>query len=209
MKLYTFPPSNNSVKVMAVLHHLNIDPEIEMIDLTKGESQSPDFKAINPNGKIPALKDGDFVVWESQAIMRYLAEKHDSDLIPSDLESRATMNQWMSWHLAHLGPAIGGVIWERVASRFFEGYEPDEHNLKKCLANLERFAPILDQHLADREFMVGNQLTLADFEIATSFIYIEMAQLPVTQYQHIMKWLKGVLEIPAFKKAIPPAPAKA
>lgn len=209
MKLYTFPLSHNSVKVMAVLNHLGIQPEIEILDLTKGESQTPEFKALNPNGKIPTLQDGDFILWESHAIMRYLAEKHESDLIPTDIQRRAEMNQWLSWHLAHLGPAIGGVIWERVASKFFEGYEPDEHNHKKCLANLERFAPVLDKHLENRKFVVGDKLTLADFDMASSFIHIEMAQLPVTRYKHIMLWFQRIVEIPAFRNALPPAPVKA
>lgn len=209
MKLYTFPPSPNSVKVLAVIHHLQLPVEIEMVDLTKGESNTPEFKALNPNGKIPTLVDGDFTIWESQAIMRYLAEKHKSDLIPSDLQQRAKMDQWLSWHTAHFGPAVGAVVWERVAPRFFEGYQTDEHALSKGLTNLERFAPVLDAHLAGRKFVVGDQPTLADLALASPLIHIEMAQVPVTQYKNLMEWYGRVLALPYFQAALPPAPVNA
>ena len=141
---------------MAVVHHLGLDPELENINPTKGETQTPEFIAINPNGKIPTLQDGDFTLWESQAIMRYLAEKHESDLVPSELSQKALMDQWLCWNIAHFTPAVGGVVWERLAPQIIEGYQPDERQLAKSLENLARFAPILDKHLEDREFVLSN-----------------------------------------------------
>lgn len=209
MKLYHFPPSPNSVKVLALINHLRLNVDIEIVDLTKGESSTPEFKAINPNGKIPTLVDDDFTIWESQAIMRYLAEKHKSDLIPSDLQERAKMDQWLSWHLAHFGPALAAITWERLAPQFFEGYQTDEHALNKGLTNLARFAPVLDEHLASREYLVGNRLTLADLALASALIHREAAQIPVTQYKNLMEWYGRVLALPYFQAALPPAPVNA
>lgn len=209
MKLYVYLPSYNSIKVMAVVHHLGLDPELENINPTKGETQTPEFIAINPNGKIPTLQDGDFTLWESQAIMRYLAEKHESDLVPSELSQKALMDQWLCWNIAHFTPAVGGVVWERLAPQIIEGYQPDERQLAKSLENLARFAPILDKHLEDREFVVGSRLTIADFALAAPLPYAEAAQLPISHLSNLNAWFQRVLKVPGFRKALPPAPVSA
>ena len=209
MKIYTYPPSFNSVKVMAVVHHLGLEPELVVLDLRKGESQTSEFKSLNPNGKIPTLQDGDFVLWESQAIMRYLAEKHESDLIPSGLQEKALMDQWLNWNKAHFSPAVGGVIWERLAPKFFEGYEANQHNLDESLENLKRFAPVLDSHLENREFVVGSKLTLADIALAAPLTYAEAAQVPISHLQNLNDWFQRVIKVPGFQKALPQAPVQA
>ena len=204
MKLHTFLPSPNSVKVMAVIHQLELDVELVHIDLTKQERVD---HALNPNGMIPTLQDGDVTLWESQAIMLHLAKKHNSDLLPADPKQRAHMDQWMFWFLAHFGPAVGGVVWERVAPRIFPDYEADQHNLTKSLANLERYGKVLNDHLRDRKFILGDQPSLADVSIAAPLTHKDMAQLPLDDYPHLLAWFGRMMELSYFKKALPPAPA--
>ena len=208
MKLYTFPPSPNSLKVMAVIHQLEIDVEIVVVDLTKGESKTPEFMVINPNGKIPTLQDGELVIWESQAIMLYLAEKFDSPLIPKDVGKRAEMHQWLSWHIAHFGDAVSGVAWERLAPHFFEGYQADQVALEKSLENLAVYAPILDQRIAKQDFVLGEKPSLADIALAAPLIHKNMAELPLEDYPNILAWYDRVASLPYFASAIPQPPVE-
>ena len=93
MKLYTFPPSPNSRKIMAVAHYLGIELDVHFVDLTKGDQMKPEFLALNPNHKIPTLQDGDFVLWESNAIMQYLAaSQSDRSLWPREPRPQAEVN---------------------------------------------------------------------------------------------------------------------
>ena len=102
MKLYGFPPSPNTWKVRAVAAQLGLPLDLEFVDLTKGQSHTPDYLALNPTGRTPALVDGDFKLWESTAIMQYLASQTPNPLWPNDARIRADIMRWQSWQLAAL-----------------------------------------------------------------------------------------------------------
>src|SRR5689334_875510 len=98
MKLHVFPPSPRAAKVLALAHHLGVDFEMAIVDLLSGGSQTPEFKKLNPNGKMPVLEDGDFVLWESNAILQYLASKRpDSGMFPTDPRRQADVARWQFW----------------------------------------------------------------------------------------------------------------
>ena len=101
MKLIGFPPSPNTWKVRAVAAHLGLPLEFEFVDLTKGQQRTPAYLALNPTGRAPVLIDGDFTVWESNAIMQYLAGRSPNSLWPNDSRVRADIMRWQSWQLAH------------------------------------------------------------------------------------------------------------
>src|SRR5688572_130763 len=105
MKLYDFPFSPNCRKVRAVAYELGIELATSRVDILKGEQRAPAFLAKNPNAKVPVLEDGDFILWESTAIMRYLAAKSSSSLLPTEPRAGAEVDRWLSWGLAHLQPA--------------------------------------------------------------------------------------------------------
>ena len=108
MKLYGFPHSPNTWKVRAVAAHLGLRLDFEFVDLTKGQSRTPAFLALNPTGRTPVLVDGDFKLWESNAIMQYLASRTTNSLWPDDARARADIMRWQSWQLAH---------WAKAATR--------------------------------------------------------------------------------------------
>src|SRR5208282_545775 len=101
MKLYGFPPSTNTWKVRAVAAHLGIPLEVEIVDLSK--PRTPDYLALNPTGRTPTLVDRDFKLWESTAIMQYLASCTANSLWPNDSRKHADIMRWQSWGLAHWG----------------------------------------------------------------------------------------------------------
>ena len=91
IELYVFPPSPRAFKVMALANYLGIEPTLHALDLIKGDQKSLEYAALNPNMRMPTLKDGDYVLWESNAIMQYLASKRpESGLLPSDEKGGST-----------------------------------------------------------------------------------------------------------------------
>ena len=203
MKLYTFPVSQNSLRVVAVANQAHIDLEIVPVDLTKGEQMKPEFLALNPNHKIPTLVDGDFVLWESTAIMFYLAElKPRSKLIPKDRHERTHMYKWITWNLSELSPACVILQFERFVKKLLNLGDPDPNAVAKGEENFHRFAKVLNAHLAGREWLVGDGITLADHHIASSLVHAEASSMPLAGYDHIRSWLARVYGTKAWKKAL-------
>ena len=190
MKLHYFPPSPNTRKVQAVIHHLDLRVDLEMVNLVTGEQKKPEYTAINSNQKTPTLQDGDFTLWESEAIMQYLAGQN--------------IYRWQCWQLAHWGPACGILIYERVAKKFFGGGDPDPAEVTKGEEGFHRYASILNQHLKDRRWIVGDNVTLADFSVGAAMTYAEPAQFPLESYGEIRRWSRTLDELDAWKKAAPP-----
>ncbi|HXE71330.1 MAG TPA: glutathione S-transferase family protein [Candidatus Nitrosotenuis sp.] len=207
--LYHYPLSPNAVKVLSVLHHLGLDYDEVIVDLPRGGSHTPEFLALNPNGKIPVLKEGDFILPESNAIIRYLAEKTGSDLIPADLRQRALMDSWLHWQGAHWTPAYGHMTFERLAPRLIPGYAVDEAAQARAQALIDRFAPVLDRHLEGRRWVLGEQLSLADFSLASTLVHRALAGISLEAYPNIAAWVQRVEELPAYRRAMPQMPTPA
>src|SRR6185503_16570220 len=104
MKIYDFPPTPNARKVRGVVYELGINPEFVIVNILQGGARTPEFLAKNPNGQMPVLEDGDFVLWESNAIMGYLAALHpEKNLLPTSPRGHAEVDQWQCWQLSRLG----------------------------------------------------------------------------------------------------------
>jgi glutathione S-transferase len=211
MKLYAFPPSPNSWKVRAIAAHLGVPLEIEFVDLTKGGSHTPEFLAINPTGRTPALVDGDFKLWESAAIMEYIASQKPNSLWPNDARSRADITRWQSWTLAHWGKeACEPLVFERMVKTFLNLGAPDEAAVAKGLECFNKEARMLDAHLGRQPCLVGKELTLADFSVAAPLFYAEQAGMPLAPYGHVKDWFGRVSALPAWRETAPqPAAAAA
>jgi glutathione S-transferase len=167
MKLYDFAYSPNSRKVRAVAYELGIELEHVHVNLLKGESRAPAFLAKNPNGRIPVLEDGDFVLWESNAIIRYLAatQGKGTALLPATPREHAEVDRWLSWQLAHLGQATSKVAFERVVKKLTGQGEPDQAAIAAGTADFDRLTAVLDAALEGKEYVTG-RLSLADFALA-------------------------------------------
>ena len=202
--LYHFPLSPNAVKVLAVLHHLGADFEERIVDLTKNETHTPEYLKINPNGLMPTLVEGDFVLWESNAIIQYVAE--GTDLVPGDARSRAELTRWMSWQLAHWGAALATMTFEPLAPKFFPGYQTDHAAVAKATEKFARYAPVLNAHLATRQFALGEHLSIADFALAAPLVHAGIVGISLEAYPHIAAWNAWIQALPAWQKARPAMP---
>jgi glutathione S-transferase len=166
MQLYTFVGSPNSRKVEAVVNHLGLAVGIRYLDLFEGDLRRPEHLALNPNAMVPVLVDGEFVLWESDAIMQYLAEKAgDLALFPREPKRRANVVRWQFWAAMHFNKAFGTIAFETVAKPALNIGPTDQAAVASAQRDLARFAPVLDGNLADRDFVAGDALTLADYAL--------------------------------------------
>jgi len=210
MKLYGFPGSPNTWKVRAVAAHLGLPLEDVLVDLGKGEQYGPDYLALNPTGRTPTLVDGDFVLWESTAILQYLASRKPNALWPDDVRAKADIMRWQSWHLQHWAAhACQPLLFERFVKRFFDMGPPDAAIVAKATEAFRKEAEVLDAHLARRSYLVGTGPTLADFTVASPLVYAAEGGLPVGDYPHVRDWSARILDLPAWRDTAPAPAAEA
>lgn len=203
MKLYIFP-SGRIVGVMAVKSHLALDCEVQPIDLARGDQLAPQYLALNPNGKMPMLEDDGFVLWESNAILFYLASKQgDGRLWPSDLKGQADVIRWLAWESAHWDAESCGMVAYEKASKAVLGLgPPDPAFIARGEQNFARFAAVLDASLRGKTWLVGERLTIADFSVGTLVPSAERMALPVGSFPEIVRWYKGLAALPAWQEAL-------
>jgi glutathione S-transferase len=203
LKLYVFPPSPRSFKVLTAASHLDLGYEKCVVDLQKGEQRHPEFASINPNRKLPVLEDGAFRLWESNAILQYLASKRpDSGLLPSDPQRRAQVAQWQFWDLAHWEPACVKLVFERFIKPLFGMGEPDPSEVERGLAAFAGVAPVLDDRLGDSRFLAGPELTIADFSVGAILNLADAVGFPVDEYPNIGRWHEALTELPGWRHAM-------
>ncbi|MGZ5200502.1 MAG: glutathione S-transferase family protein [Telluria sp.] len=199
MHLYYHPFSSNARRVTMVADHLGIKLDLTEINLASADDRRR-LNEVNPNSKIPVLLDDGFVLTESCAIMQYLADsKPGQTLYPTDPLARADVNRWLFWSVQHFSPAIGVIVWQNVWKKLVEGTDPDPVELARGTRELERFAAVLDAHLAGREWLCGGAVTLADYAVAAPMMYVERARVPVGQYAHLLAWFERVRQLPAWR----------
>lgn len=199
MKLYDFPFSPNCRKVRAVAYEVGATFEHVPVNLIENAQRAPAFLAKNPNGRVPVLEDGDLVLWESTAIMRYLAR--GSALVPTDGRAAAEMDRWMAWQLAHVSPAMSKVALERIVKPLTGRGAPDEARAAEGVAELEALTSILDGALANRTHVAG-PLSLADFSLAGHYSLARACELDLGRHRHVAAWLARICERDSMKRAL-------
>ena len=148
MKLYQYPLSPNCQKVVAFAHEVGMPLELATVEVFKGEARSPAMLAKNPNGKLPILEDGDFVLWESTAMLAYIAAQAGrADLAPTTPRERAEVDRWIAWQNIHFAPTIRKVAFERIVKKLAGLGAPDEAAVKAGTEEFAVTASVLEQSL--------------------------------------------------------------
>lgn len=202
--LYCFAPSHHSRRVLAVAHSLGVTLKTEHRDLSKGEHRTADILAMNPNGWLPILVDGDVTLFESNAIMQYLADQYGpTSLYPEIPGRRGLVNQWLSWQMCHFGPATGPFVYERLVKGLLGQGVPDEARLDKVAVDFLKHATVLDGALQRRTYVCGDDVTLADFAIASNLMYAEMIRIPWDAFAALRAWYGRVTALDAWVRTAP------
>jgi glutathione S-transferase len=182
MRLYTFTVTPNNRKVEAFVKHFDLDVEIHHISFKDHEQKSPDYLAINPMGKVPALTDGDFKLWESNAILTYLATKFpETKTLPTDPRGRADVDRWLHWQSCHLMPAMGA---QKTAE-------------EKDLSTVTPLLKILEQQLQGKQYILGS-LTVADFALAPYLMTKLGRQLDYSACPNVAAWVERMSKLKGF-----------
>jgi glutathione S-transferase len=199
LTLYGDVRSGSTRKVMWALEELATPYELRTIELARGGHRTADFLALNPNGKVPVIVDDGFVLWESDAILWYLADTRYG-LAPSDWRDRALVQQWMSWSAYHLGDATYRARAMRMTARR-TGVELDTARHAEAVAGAGPLLAILDRHLAGRRFVAGESLTIADLAIATNVGFGVEEGVAINGYAEVRNWFERMSSRPGRKRA--------
>ncbi len=163
------------------------------------EAKTPEYLKVNPNGRVPALVDGDLVLFESMAINLYLAERYGDGLYPESVEDRARTHQWSVWGISEIEPLQMQIIVQMV-------FTPDEKKNPKVIESakkqLDRPLKVLDAHLADRAYLLGDAFTIADLNLSSVLdLLIGMAQHDISPYANVKRWTDACYARPSYAAA--------
>lgn len=200
LKVFGRRSSLNVQKVMWVIAELGLEHDHVEAGGRFGGLDTAEFGALNPNRRVPVIDDGGAVVWESQAIVRYLAAKYGAgSLWRTDPAERSLSDRWMDWAQATWQPDMMGIFWG-----WWRTPEPQrdmrrvEAARRACASHLA----ILDAHLAKRDFVAGGDLTMGDIPLGTGFYrYFEMG-LPTPEVPQVRAWYRRLCERPAYREHV-------
>jgi glutathione S-transferase len=204
IELYLFPPSPRAFKAMVVANHLGLNWTMHIVDPRRGDMQQPAYVLLNPNMRMPTLKDGDYVLWEANAICQYLASlRPASGLLPADERGRLDVTRWQFWDLAHWEQGCVPFMLENVVKPRFLGIATrDEASLAKGTEIFHRSAKVLNDQLARHRYVTGDHPTVADFALGASLIYEDEARFPLEAYGEIRRWYADLATLPAWQKTL-------
>jgi glutathione S-transferase len=204
MKIHIFPPSGRVIGIVALKNYLALDCELNPIDLGRGDQRAPDYVSLNPNRKMPTLEDDGIVLWESNAILFYMASKRpESGVWPSDLKGQADVLRWLFWESAHWdAESCGMVAYEKGSKEVLGLGPPDPAFIARGEQNFNRFAAVLNDSLKGKTWVLGNRLTLADFSMGGLLPSAQRFGLPVGRFPEICRWYVGLASLPAWRVAL-------
>lgn len=196
MRIHSATFSPNCRKIEALIHQFDLDIEIVPVDMKDPITRKPEFKLLNPNGKIPCLVDGDYALWESNVILTYLAALHpELDVLPSNLRARADVEKWLGWQASLFGPAVGKL------------FKPDQAVVAQARAELDELCPILDAQLEGKAFIVG-PLSVADFAMGAYAAVVPATHYDFQRFPNIASWIERVRGLKGFRATDMAPPAK-
>lgn len=197
--LYGFPFSQHSRRVVSLLEETGLEYEFKNVDMMNGEHMSPTYLEINPNHQVPTLIADNVRIHESNAILRYLCNKHDLEAwYPQDADQRAAVDQWLDWIQCRLSPAVLGIVLNKV----FMGEDADQDAIKQGQEKMIELSPLLEKTFADSQFLCGARPTIADLALVSNIFHLGLAdELPTGESTG--RWYKAMLEMDGVKKSLP------
>lgn len=204
LKIWGRNTSSNVQKAMWGVGEIGAAYERFDIGGAFGKNREPAYLAMNPNGLVPTLQDGDFILWESNAIVRYLAREYGAGkLEPSDPKTRARANQWMDWQLSVVGPAIFAAFWGLIRT-------PEEkRDLAAIAASQSKTTEamkILDAQLSRTAFVAGDQFSMGDIPVGVMAYRFRQLCPERPELPNLERWYAELRKRPAFKEHVESIP---
>jgi len=190
--------ASRTLRPLWMLEELGLEYEHVQTNFS-GDNKQPEYLALNPNGHIPTLVDGDTVLWESLAINLYLAEKYDGGLNPKTVEDRGRAIQWSFWAMLETEKSLLEFLFNTLI------LPPDQRDAAACEAAVSELqAPmrVLDDALEGREFLLGDSFSVADLNVAAVFSWAVPAKLDLSGFPNLSRWLLACIGRPAARAAL-------
>lgn len=204
LKIWGRNTSSNVQKAMWAVGEVGLEYQRFDVGGAFGKNREPAYLAMNPNGLVPTLQDGDFILWESNTIVRYLAREYGAGkLEPSDPQSRARASQWMDWQLSVVGPAIFAAFWGLIRT-------PEEKRdlaaIAASQAKTTEAMKILDAHLGRTAFVAGDQFSMGDIPVGVMAYRFRQLCPDRPEMPHLERWYAELQKRPAFKEQVESIP---
>jgi glutathione S-transferase len=200
LKVWGRVNSINVQKVLWALGELNLPYERVDAGMAFGIVSEPFYKKMNPNARVPTIDDEGFVLWESNAIVRYLAAKHGAgSLWPTDLRERADSDRWMDWASVHVGPAMNPVFWGLIRTPV------DQRNMANIEAGAEATAQqfrIFEQSIGERDYVAGKNFTMGDIIVGVYAHRWYALEVKRPDLPRVEAYYERLRRRPAFQKYI-------
>lgn len=164
----------------------------------RGDAQAPEYLAINPNARIPALVDGDLRLFESMAINIYLAQKYSKNLWPDALEEQAKIMQWSVWGISEIEPLQMQIV---VQKFFLPDDKKDAGVVKQASKGLQRPLNVLNNTLADQDYLLGAEFSMADLNVAGVMDLLNMVEFDLSDFEHVSRWTKACYGRDSYSRA--------
>ncbi|WMP16539.1 glutathione S-transferase family protein [Thiothrix lacustris] len=191
LKLYSYPVSGNGYKIRLLLALLGLDYALVNIDLKAGENLTPEFKRLNPRAQIPVLADGDTVIWDSMAILVYLARRYgNGEWLSTDVAAEARVMQWLALSENELLYGLARARAVLVLKRPF--------NLEQCQAEGKAGLAVLEQQLAGSDWLASDRPTIADIACYPYVMLAPAGEISLEDYPHVQQWLARVEALPGW-----------
>ena len=196
IKIYG-PKLGSAFRCHVLMLEMGIEFEEVKVDFQKGDQFKPEYLKLNPNGKIPCIVDGDFVLWESMAINNYLATKYNTDLLGDSPEEKALVDQWSYWSILEIQSNLYTIAFQKFRA---SEDQKDENAIKKAMDELPKLFKILDNQLEGKEYILGDKFTVADINVGSVVMVAQMAQYDYSSYKNVSRWMAKLNDRPSFEQ---------
>ena len=190
-------PRSSAGRCVWALEEAGVPYTLKEIDMRNKEHKSPEFLKINPMGKVPAMVDGEITLFESMAINYYIADNYKKELLGTNALEKGLAMQWSFWATSELQPPIIECFIQKV---FMPEDKRDHSVIEKNLNRLPDLLTVLDNSLAGKKYLAGNQFTIGDINTASVVSICAMMGVDLGAYKNIQSWLGAMNERPAFQK---------
>jgi|TARA_Y100000294_G_C8546467_1_gene333382 GST-like protein len=200
--LYTWATPNGR-KVSIMLEELGLDYNVHQINITKGEQHTPEFMAISPNNMIPGIVDSGgpggepFPMFETGAILIYLAEKTESELYPKDFKKRMVTLQWLMWQMGGVGPTFG-----QAHHFMFNPSEVVPYGQERYHKEAKRLYKVMNTRMQDNRYLAGGDYSVADIATFPWVDRFRRHQVDLAEFPNVKRWHEELWERPAVKKGM-------
>jgi len=204
IRVHGYHFSGRTAAVLACLQEKEVDYEFLSVDLLTGAQKEPQFLALNPFGKVPAIQDGDLILFESRAIVKFLAEKYreqGTDLMGSTLSKQAMVDQWCEVESQSFGPPCSVIVFQSLVLPMLGG-KTDEAAVNHNLEKLSKVLDVYEDRLSKSKYLAGDFFSLADLQhLSSAHLLINgtgNGQL-ITSRKHVNSWWEEISSRPAWK----------